>query len=174
MVLTLQHWHILPNYPGVPPKSLPFKDISFWLTNLTLTHIPAREPGLLIVSWSLCYEAVFYLIIGAFLLLSKMVSPSNPLRRSRVLTCAHVATTLMSLTWLLVSPETCPFPFDLWYQFGFGALLFAIISNKGWRSYYLVRMSAATSIILTRCTTAIPNSKFDGSESLTPRELNNS
>jgi exopolysaccharide production protein ExoZ len=148
LVFTLQSWHILPSYSGVPPKALPFKDISFWLTNLTLTHIPLKEPGLLIVSWSLCYEAAFYLIIGVFLLLSRMVSPANSLRRGRVLTCIHITITLLSLIWLLVSPETCPFPLDLWYQFGLGALLFAIVSNKEWRAFYLVKISAVTSIIL--------------------------
>jgi peptidoglycan/LPS O-acetylase OafA/YrhL len=36
--------------------------------------------------------------------------------------------TQFSLLWLIVSPASCPFPFDRWYQFGLGALLFQLVA----------------------------------------------
>ena len=142
----LQHWHLLS--PSSSFQSLPFQDIHFWLTNLTLTHLPMGSSVLLAVSWSLCYEVAFYAIVGAFLLLSTALGTENPLYRSRFLVHACIITTIISLVWLSFSPQTCPFPLNLWYQFGFGALLFAIVSGGGWRLCHSLKMSATICIIL--------------------------
>lgn len=93
VVSVLQYWHVIPSY-SLPPKPLPLGDIHFWLTNLTLTQELTKTPALLFIAWSLCYEVAFYLIVGGFLLLSKMVGTSNPYRRNTALTCAHIVTTI--------------------------------------------------------------------------------
>ena len=42
--------------------------------------------------------------------------------------------TLCSIIWLCFSPGTCPFPFQLWYQFGAGSLLYMTSLNNHQRS----------------------------------------
>lgn len=91
---------------------------SFWFANLFLVQNEMKQPFLNIVFWSLCYEIVFYLIVGLFLVVAQH------LRSIKVLCSGIGITTIASLLWLLVSPTTCPFPIDRWYQFGVGGILF--------------------------------------------------
>jgi len=132
ITLALQDRHVLPlsNHH----QDLPFGDYRFWLANLTLTQGSFGVVPILIVSWSLCYEVVFYVMVGFFMSIGNLGSAVIPAVRFAVLIYAVIISTMTSLLWLLFSPENCPFPLNLWYQFGFGALLFAMISKGGWRS----------------------------------------
>ena len=123
MVTAFLQWHhLLPAY-GSPPEPLALRYL-FWLTNLTLTQLPAGQASLLVVAWSLCYEVAFYAVIACFLGVGLLLGTRDPLRRVALLLAGVGMMTCGSLIWLCVSPATCPFPLDLWYQFGFGSLLF--------------------------------------------------
>ncbi len=118
----LQSRSLLPNYHyGLIPLS---SGCRYWLTNLTLTQVPASEPDLLAVAWSLSYEVFFYILIACFLAIGILAKGAQPVRRLFLLVAGVGVLTCGSLLWLCISPSTCPFPLQLWYQFGFGSLLF--------------------------------------------------
>jgi exopolysaccharide production protein ExoZ len=149
LISLLQHWHIL--YVHSTFKLPRLKDFYFWLSNLTLTQVPMGYSSLLIVSWSLCYEVAFYVLIGGFLSLSTLAGLKEPPHRSRFLGYACIITTIFSLIWLLFSPNTCPFPFDRWYQFGFGTILFTLASSGRGHLYRFIWISAVGCVILCTC-----------------------
>ncbi len=131
-------------------------DFPFWISNLTLTQVPGGWPCLLIVAWSLCYEVTFYLIIASILWLGWWVKGGEPMTRFAVLLIGVGVLTCGSLAWLCVSPVTCVFPFKLWYQFGWGALLFlgvalreSLPGTHDRALKYFLRLSVAFALALT-------------------------
>ena len=98
------------------------------LANLTLTGTPLHEPMYLAVAWTLCYEAAFYLVIGAAL---AFVAWRNRTEGAgSVLTLLNVlhGVTLASLTALLLFPQNVPFPLELWPQFGLGVFVYDLLT----------------------------------------------
>src|SRR5271170_6904733 len=66
-----QGHHLLPasNHVGHPVA----QTWQFWLGNLLLLQREFGQPDLIIIAWSLCYEVVFYLVIGILLAIAKTV-----------------------------------------------------------------------------------------------------
>jgi len=120
-IILAAHLRLIP-----PPSHKPeFLNNSFiyYFANLTLTQLPLHIKPIQAIYWSLCYEVAFYIIVTACIFLNKKLNYSfhNILF---ILTQA-------SLLWLIISPETCPFPLDLWYLFGMGAFVYILIKDPG-------------------------------------------
>jgi len=117
--------HLMPkvNHP------LPFRGehFLFYFAALTMTQVPLHTKMILVVYWTLCYEVTFYAIVAVCLATLGRKSKTVLFSGLNVLTVA-------SLIWLVVSPSTCPFPLNLWYQFGLGALVFMLINHSQERS----------------------------------------
>ena len=124
----LRTYHIIPGAHSAA-RHIP-SDWYFWLTNLSLTQLLFSQPSLLYIAWSLCYEVAFYFTIGTYLLFGGWLFPEDLAARARWLLYACGATTVISLIWLHFTPGSCPFPLNLWYQFGFGSLLFALFAGR--------------------------------------------
>ena len=93
----------------------------FYLATLTLTQLPLNQSLALVIYWSLCYEVAFYAIVAAMMALTRRGSDAVPL-----LYGLHVLT-ITCLAWRLAGPR-CPFPLDLWPQFGLGILAYHVAS----------------------------------------------
>jgi exopolysaccharide production protein ExoZ len=96
----------------------------YFFSQLTLTQVPLNQEPFLYVCWSLCYEVAFYIIVGLLLWISKN------LQNSYFLLNGLNFLTLFTLGWLIISPETCLFPFNLYPQFGLGVLVYDVLSHK--------------------------------------------
>src|ERR1700677_1224143 len=144
-----QQLHFLPpqNHPGAPHAPL------FWISNLFLVHIEYDQPSLLIVAWSLCYEIVFYLFIGLLLAIAQLVTRnSGPARGVSIFHAGIGGLTLLSLGWRLLTPHLampCPFPFDRWYQFGLGSLIFLMFAAEPGRQLLWTRAQLGVAALLT-------------------------
>ncbi len=97
----------------------------FWVGALTLTQLPLHTALFVRVFWSLCYEVVFYALI-ALLLWGALA-----LKQPRLLLEASAVLTLGVLVWLGIAPAHCPFPWNLWPQFGLGVLVYQILAQPG-------------------------------------------
>ncbi|WCT13734.1 acyltransferase family protein [Mucilaginibacter jinjuensis] len=93
----------------------------YYFSNLTLTQVPFNIKPIQAIYWSLCYEIAFYIIIAACIFLQKKLNYS--------LHGILFILTQLSLIWLILAPDTCPFPLDLWYLFGMGAFVYIRIKN---------------------------------------------
>jgi peptidoglycan/LPS O-acetylase OafA/YrhL len=125
-----QSHHLLPRVNHALDLSL-LREPKFWLANLLLIQSECNQPAVLLVAWSLCYEIVFYALLGVLLVLARIFPRRSP--GAMVVTVFQIGIaglTFSSLAWLIVSPGTCPFPLDRWYQFGLGALLFLVFAEK--------------------------------------------
>ena len=111
-----------------PPESPLGHGIGFWLANLGLVQHTFGCGRYLAVSWSLCYEIVFYVIAGGLWWLAMRVCQSK--NRAVLLVTLLNICTLVSLVWFSVSPSTCPFPLNRWYQFGLGIAMFVLINRR--------------------------------------------
>lgn len=90
---------------------------AYTVTNLGLVQAPFHQSYLVGVSWTLCYEVFFYLIIGVGLLCTKG-------RGETVMLNALHGLTVAALLVLLFAPQYRLFPFDMWPQFGLGVLVY--------------------------------------------------
>ena len=97
----------------------------FWLGTLTIMQLPLHAALVIRVVWSLCYEVAFYGIVG--LLLLGAVQAKQGYRLLDALAVLTVAV----LAWLVIVPERCPFPWNLWPQFGLGALVYQMLAQPG-------------------------------------------
>ena len=155
----------------IPPSNhhATFGGPLFWLANLTILQVELHQPTLLIVLWTLCYEVVFYAIVGLFLWIALRIARGReavaglPLLFGGVTLC-----TMLSLGWLILSPKTCPFPLDRWYQFGLGGLLFLTFAGNHaasgsrpfrWLTDVRVHLGAACALtLLFACATPLSTS----------------
>ena len=97
----------------------------FWVATLTITQMAFHTALIIRVVWSLCYEVAFYALIALLLLGAlKAKRPALLLDASAVLTAAV-------LGWLAADPRHCPFPWNLWPQFGLGVLAYQILAQPG-------------------------------------------
>ena len=109
---------------------------AFWVANFSMTQFELHQDFLVNVFWSLCYEIFFYFMVALLLLITmKMLRLRSIETKSRVFALGIGALTLTSLLWLIFNPQTCLFPFNLWYQFGLGGLLFFSI-DKAFRQVH--------------------------------------
>ena len=95
----------------------------YYFSNITLLQIALRQPSLLSVSWTLCYEIAFYLTIGLVLILFR-----SRLNAVRLLQALHVIT-IVCLLILVCAPQWRCYPFDLWPQFGMGIAVYDILQG---------------------------------------------
>jgi exopolysaccharide production protein ExoZ len=125
-----QSHHLLP--PGHHQLSPHvWREPLYWLANIFIVQEELGQPMPLLVFWSLCYEIVFYIMIGVLLLIAQAcVRRSEGEKEAPVFLIGIGALTFLSLVWLIVSPATCPFPLNRWYQFGMGSLLFLMFAAK--------------------------------------------
>lgn len=111
-----------------PPDSPLDHNSAYWLTNLALLQLPAGYGNFLFVSWSLCFEIAFYVIAGAIWAVCSLGgrrSASPALLVTMLNLCS-----LISVAWAALSPGSCPFPLDRWYQFGLGIAMFVLINRR--------------------------------------------
>jgi exopolysaccharide production protein ExoZ len=108
----------------------------FYISNLTLTQELFHQRLLSGVYWTLCYEVGFYLLVAVSLGISRKFSMSG----SQMLNLLHLVT-LATLAADILIPRQVPYPLDLWPHFGFGVLVYDLLSN-GWR-----RVATITSIL---------------------------
>jgi peptidoglycan/LPS O-acetylase OafA/YrhL len=101
-------------------------DWFFWFSNLGLIQHEFKQPSIVPVAWSLCYEIAFYAVFGIILSGICMIKKVSASIRTCHLLLSFVIflISLFSIAWLMFSPGTCPFPFQLWYQFGIGSLFY--------------------------------------------------
>ncbi len=97
----------------------------FWAATLTITQMTLHTALILRVVWSLCYEVVFYALIALLLL-----GAWKTKRPARLLDGAAILTVVV-LGWLAINPRYCPFPWNLWPQFGLGVLAYQILAQPG-------------------------------------------
>jgi len=117
----------------VPPSNhtAAHQGIWYWVANLTITQREMHQPTVLNVYWTLCYEVVFYVIVGCLLWAALRIARKKGADTGLSPLFAGVALcTYLSLGWLLLAPWECPFPLDRWYQFGLGGLLFLSIAQR--------------------------------------------
>jgi peptidoglycan/LPS O-acetylase OafA/YrhL len=99
----------------------------YWIANASITQIELRQPCLVIVFWSLCYEIVFYAIMGGILAAFRPFFLRGCISETRIIRLFSLTLFLItgiSLGCMITAPTRCPFPLNLWYQFGIGSLLF--------------------------------------------------
>ncbi len=107
--------------------------IFYYLANLTLSQVGVGQPCLLGPSWSLCYELAFYFIIAL------MLGGSIYWHRSRGTGSTDLETSLLWMSHLLTvavlclliaKPNKIAYPFDLWFSFGLGALVYDVARRQ--------------------------------------------
>ncbi len=115
----IAHFGFIP----APNHKVEYLNTSFkyYFANLTLTQIPLNVKPIQGIYWSLCYEVAFYLVVTICIFVSRSMKYS--------LYGMLFIFTQISLFWLIISPDTCPFPFDRWYLFGLGALVYMLIQR---------------------------------------------
>ena len=97
---------------------------AYYFGNITLLQAALRQGSLLAVSWTLCYEIAFYLIIGATLvLLRRALTPAR-------LLCVLHGVTVAALVVLLAAPHLRWYPIDLWPQFGLGIVVYDLLQGR--------------------------------------------
>jgi exopolysaccharide production protein ExoZ len=141
-----QKLHVMP----AANHQLGAQPLGFWLSNLLLVQTEYDHSSLLIVAWSLCYEIVFYLLLGILLLIARLCTRGpDDTRGLQVFQIGVTGVTLSTLAWLIVSPATCPFPLDCWYQFGLGAMLFLVYATQPHVPKWLARAPLVVAGALT-------------------------
>jgi peptidoglycan/LPS O-acetylase OafA/YrhL len=123
---------------------LDFFHRGFWyyFSSITLTQILFGQTPMLIVFWSLCYEVGFYTIVALWLWGTLRAKGPNPLYYG-----LH-AVTLICLAWIAFLSIPCPFPLDLWPEFGFGILVYHILSEPK-RIWSKICFAAAVVLVIT-------------------------
>jgi len=99
------------------------RPFAYYFGNITLLQISLRQPSLLAVSWTLCYEVAFYLIVGLVL-----IAPRPRLNVALLLQTLHVIT-IACLLLLIIKPQWHRYPFDLWPQFGLGIAVYDVLQG---------------------------------------------
>jgi len=133
----LEAHHLIPKINHPPPFR--GEHFLFYFASITMTQVIFHTDRILLVYWSLCYEVTFYAIVASFLVVLGSRSKAALYTGLNVLT-------LGSLAWLIVSPATCPFPLNLWYQFGLGALAYMLVTHPQDR---LVQLYFGAALVMT-------------------------
>lgn len=101
----------------------------YWMGNFLLLQSELKVPCTNVVSWSLCYEVSFYVIIGLFLFGAKRLALRWGMLAGTVFFVASIGvSTMLSLSCMLTYKDAA-FPFDLWHQFSLGSLLFFVLES---------------------------------------------
>ena len=100
-------------------------DFWYYFSAVTLTQLPLGQTPILIVFWTLCYEVTWYAMVALVLWFTLRAKTVNALFNT-----LHILT-ITCLIWIALVPIPCPYPFDLWPEFGFGVLVYHILSDPG-------------------------------------------
>jgi exopolysaccharide production protein ExoZ len=118
------------SYIGRFTRGISLLDPMMWLTNLTLSWLPFGQKELLSVSWTLCYEVAFYLMIA--LIYACTYRATN--HRARISFFANLILAVTIISAAMIPFKFCKplalFPLDLWYQFGIGSLIACDFTTK--------------------------------------------
>jgi len=125
LLLTVLIRHHVVQGSQIAALNLPAQGWRFYVAALTLTQIPLHTALIIRVFWSLCYEVAFYALAAAALFLSLRM------QRPRVLLDGLAGLTVGTLLWLNASGNDCPFPWNLWPQFGLGVLVYQVLAQPG-------------------------------------------
>ncbi len=106
--------------------------LRYYVATFTLMQLPLNVQPMNVVFWTLCYEAVFYLIVAAVMFV--VIRAARP---ERVLDVLGLVT-IGSLIWLNLVGAACPFPWDFWPQFGLGVLTYQLLADPGRRMTIIV------------------------------------
>lgn len=128
---------------GKQPPPFFGESLRFYFASLTLTQIPLHIEPISTVYWSLCYEIAFYGLIDICIGIALATA------RKHLATGLGVLT-LLSTLWLIVWPQTCPFPLNLWSQFGLGVLVYMMISKPDDRMIRILFASVLTLMAVFR------------------------
>ena len=122
LLTQLIHHHIVQS-SQIAELNLPSQGWRFYVAALTITQVPLHTPLIIRVLWSLCYEVAFYALaaLGLFLALRA--------KRPRVVLDGLAVLTMATLLWLNFAGNACPFPWNLWPQFGLGVLVYQILAQ---------------------------------------------
>ena len=121
MTVLIQH-HVLRS-SQLADLNLLHQGWRFYVGTLTLTQLLLHTDVVIRVIWSLGYEVTFYAIF-AVLLLVPAWGKSTP----RLLDMIGLIT-FFSLLLQNFGTHLAPFPWDLWPQFGFGALVYQVLAQ---------------------------------------------
>ena len=114
----------------------------FWVGALTLTQLPLHAAYVIRVFWSLCYEVAFYAAVALLLFCAVRT------RQPACLLDALGVLTVGALVWLDLAGAACPFPWNLWPQFGLGVLVYQILAQPGNRRPWLLFLVCGALVIL--------------------------
>ena len=107
---------------AIASQNLLHQSVFYYFSNVTLTQIVFHQKFISPVSWTLCYEVAFYILMGLVLALK--------LRRdTQKLTAFHVLTLGCLALWL-IRPQAMIYPFDYWPAFGLGILVYDLLRYK--------------------------------------------
>ena len=99
----------------------------YWMGNLLLLQSEFHVTSINVVYWSLCYEIAFYVVIGIFLGVSKLVQRKHgPHVATVVFVALLTGCTVCTLVLEIMTGDPL-FPIDLWHLFALGGLLFCVI-----------------------------------------------
>ncbi|OYW75706.1 MAG: hypothetical protein B7Z37_12150 [Verrucomicrobia bacterium 12-59-8] len=132
---------------ALPPESPLDYGLGYWLANVALVQLPTGYTSYLAISWSLCYEIMFYVLAGGLWWLATVVRSSQ--NRTVLLVTLLNFCSLASLVWLSTFKSTCPFPLDRWYQFGLGMAMFVLINRKQMQLARSLQMQSIVVILAT-------------------------
>lgn len=113
----------------------------FYVGALTLTQLPLHTSSIIRVFWSLCYEVAFYAVVALFLFWAVRTKQAGRLLD------ALGGLTVAALVWLNLAGAGCPFPWNLWPQFGLGVLVYQILAQPGGRRLWLVFLFCGALIV---------------------------
>lgn len=132
-----------------PPDFQHWTSPGYWFANVFLVQIETGQPQLLFVAWSLCYEVIFYAVIGVTLVLARLAGRRSGELAPLVFLAGAAVLTLVSLLWLLIAPESCVFPFERSFQFGTGVLIFLVFAFPSGQTARLARAQLVVVALLT-------------------------
>lgn len=95
------------------------------LLNALLAHVGFGAPGLMPVAWTLCYELVFYAILGLLgFVVFRLHTTQTPLTGAHLVTLAVCGT-------MWIPGAHVGFPLDMWPAFGLGVAVYERLARQG-------------------------------------------
>ncbi|MCX6960786.1 MAG: acyltransferase [Verrucomicrobia bacterium] len=109
----------------------PLNNPLFWLSIITLTHYELGFKGFISgISWTLCYEVAFYGIVSLILCFAVNRSAGKAPKAIGILSLFLFVMTFVSLSQIIYNPYKTLFPFNEWYKFGLGSILYFVFYCK--------------------------------------------
>ena len=109
----------------------------------TITRFSWSIPSILPISWTLCYELAFYILIGF-----SLVTVGRRYGTRMMLRSLHCLTLLCVLANAIFG-QSVPYPFCMWPLFGLGILVYDVLGNakdresRRWFGFIFIALLAA-------------------------------